>query len=78
MDISNWLVKCKTTTATKQQKMKSIVIIFILLGVSLGVPVDIPKINDLPSLDPYQPEKSPNVPIKLGHRSKFLFFKSAS
>merc|ERR1712107_388789 len=52
----------------QQQKMKSIVIILILLGVSLGVPVDIPKINDLPSLDPYQPEKPPNVPIKLGHR----------
>ena len=52
--------------------MKSLLIFCLLIGISLGAPVEGPgKINDLPTLDPYQPEKPPVVPIKLGHRSKF-------
>ena len=52
--------------------MKSLLIVCLLIGISLGAPVEGPgKINDLPTLDPYQPEKPPVVPIKLGHRSKF-------
>jgi len=49
--------------------MKSLLIFCLLIGISLGAPVEGPgKINDLPTLDPYQPEKPPVVPIKLGHR----------
>ena len=52
--------------------MKSLLVFCLLIGISLGAPVEGPgKINDLPTLDPYQPEKPPVVPIKLGHRSKF-------
>ncbi len=29
-----------------------------------------PPINDLPIFDPYNPEKAPEVPIRLGERSK--------
>ena len=52
--------------------MKSLLVFCLLIGISLSAPVEGPgKINDLPTLDPYQPEKPPVVPIKLGHRSKF-------
>ena len=52
--------------------MKSMLIFCLIIGISLGAPVEGPgKINDLPTLDPYQPEKPPVVPIKLGHRRKF-------
>ena len=52
--------------------MKSLLIFCLLIGISLGAPVEGPgKINDLPTLNLYQPEKPPVVPIKLGHRSKF-------
>ena len=32
-----------------------------------------PPINDLPIFNPYTPEKAPQVPIKIGERSKLLF-----
>ena len=53
--------------------MKSPLIFFLFVGISFGAPLQGPgRIgDDLPELKPYQPEKQPNVPIKLGHRSKY-------
>ena len=54
--------------------MKLLLVFCLLIGICLSAPVEGPgKINDLPTLDPYQPEKPPVVPIKLGHRSKFCY-----
>ena len=55
--------------------MKSLLIFFLFVGISFGAPLDGPgRIgDDLPELKPYQPEKQPNVPIKLGHRSKYTY-----
>merc|ERR1712156_597500 len=57
-------------TITKPMKMKSLLIFFLFVGISFGAPLQGPgRIgDDLPELKPYQPEKQPNVPIKLGHR----------
>ena len=50
---------------------------FVLFGFSIamvgvsGSPLERPgTINDLPFIDPYQPEKAPKVPITVGERSK--------
>lgn len=54
-------------------KMFLRVAIFSLLCLKAlnGVPVDGPgKINDLQTLDPYQPEKAPDIPVLLGERRK--------
>ena len=55
--------------------MKSLLIFFLFIGISFGAPLEGPgRIgDDLPELKPYQPEKQPNVPIKLGHRSKYTY-----
>ena len=52
--------------------MKFVLLICLCFGFSLAVPVEGPgkKVNDLPIMDPYQPEKPPNVPIQLGERRK--------
>ena len=56
--------------------MKSLLIFFLFIGISFGAPLEGPgRIgDDLPELKPYQPEKQPNVPIKLGHRSKYTTY----
>ena len=56
--------------------MKSLLIFFLFVGISFGAPLEGPgRIgDDLPELKPYQPEKQPNVPIKLGHRSKYTTY----
>merc|ERR1712241_552806 len=62
------------TSLKKQQqslhKMKTVLTLFLLFGISYCAPLEGPgRIgDDLPELKPYQPEKQPNVPIKLGHR----------
>lgn len=53
--------------------MRNSIVVFLalILGLAFGIPVEGPgKINDLPILDPYQPEKPLDVPILLGERSK--------
>ena len=54
--------------------MKAFCLAFLLIIASVNSkPLEGPgKINDLPAIDPYQPEKSPNVPIQLGERSKII------
>ncbi len=34
-----------------------------------------PPVNDLPIFEPYNPEKAPQVPIRLGERSKAPFLR---
>jgi len=52
------------------QKISTAILLFCLASVN-AVPVDGPgKINDLQTLDPYQPEKAPNIPVLLGERSR--------
>mgnify|MGYP001345772283 FL=1 len=53
--------------------MRALVIFFLLFSLTKAVPVQGPgPLNelDLPSLDPYQPEKAPSIPIQLGSRRK--------
>ena len=66
-----------TTTSSLTRIMRALVVCLFLLGLAQAVPVEGPgPLNelDLPVPDPYQPEKAPNIPIKLGSRSKFLVF----
>ena len=49
------------------------ILALLCVGALNAVPVDGPgKINDLQTLDPYQPEKAPNIPVLLGERRKKL------
>merc|ERR1712109_354840 len=66
-DTSNWI---RSNNNKANKKMKSLLIFFLFVGISFGAPLQGPgRIgDDLPELKPYQPEKQPNVPIKLGHR----------
>ena len=53
--------------------MRALVTFFLLFSLAKAVPVEGPgPLNelDLPSLDPYQPEKAPSIPIQLGSRRK--------
>jgi hypothetical protein len=51
--------------------MKYFIYLAFLVCLSSASPLQGPgRINDLPGLDPYQPEKAPNVPIVLGERRK--------
>ena len=46
-----------------------------LVLAAVATPLQRPgKINDLPVIDPYQPEKAPEVPIVLGERSKWFLY----
>lgn len=43
----------------------------IVVDMGLCSPVEMPsRNNDLPVLNPYQPEKAPEVPVVLGERSE--------
>ena len=64
-----------TTTSQASQAgiMRALVTFFLLFSLAKAVPVEGPgPLNelDLPSLDPYQPEKAPSIPIQLGSRRK--------
>ena len=55
-------------------KMRALFCLLVLLGLSKATPIG--KVEDLrdlnlPSIDPYQPEPLPKIPIELGRRRKF-------
>ena len=65
---------CCPFVLVQKKKMKEFLLIFLLSAYIQAAPVEGPgKINDLLSLNPYQPEKPPTVPIVLGERSKSHF-----
>ena len=67
------IITTTTSQASQARIMRVLVTFFLLFSLAKAVPVEGPgPLNelDLPSLDPYQPEKAPSIPIQLGSRRK--------